>query len=288
MVSVDILNERASAEKEIVDSIRDLFTLKITLPLGNPNFKLIHTNQFVFLDLPEGIFELANFSTIAEAMNSTYNRWTDYQVNRWYIEAVTINNDGNKATMELTLNPFPSSLVNYKDNFNTMVNAYRDAISQKNNNNNNNNSSTNNKTKLPGGEGKYIDNLVKKIVGNETDLLKRAKLIYNHLRNYLKYSYYSNSKFSSAEKAYKHKKLNCADTSRVNASMLRSAGVKCYVVHTTNHYYTIVKINGKLYASDPLGVSTKHAFNTHYTVNGWRKFKGKSDYNKVCGDNPCS
>ena len=285
MVSVDILNERASAEKEIVDSIRDLFTLKITLPLGNPNFKLLHTNQFVFLDLPDDIFELANFSTIAEAMNSTYNRWSGYKVNRWYIEDVNIKNDGNKAIMELTLNPFPSSLITYKDNLKTMETAYRDAINQQNNSNNN---PSNTKTKLQGGEGKYIDNLTKKIVGNETDLLKRAKLIYNHLRSYLKYSYYYNSKFSSAEKAYKHKKLNCADTSRVNASMLRSAGVNCSVVHTKNHYYTVVKINGKMYASDPLGVPTKHAFNTHYTVNGWRKFKGKSDYNKVCGDNPCS
>ena len=175
MVSVDILNERASAEKEIVDSIRDLFTLKITLPLGNPNFKLLHTNQFVFLDLPDHIFELANFSTIAEAMNSTYNRWSGYKVNRWYIEDVNIKNDGNKAIMELTLNPFPSSLINYKDNLKTMETAYRDAINQQNNSNNNN-SSTNTKTKLPGGEGKYIDNLTKKIVGNETDLLTRAKL----------------------------------------------------------------------------------------------------------------
>lgn len=52
------------AKEKITESIRDLYTAKITLPLGNPNLKLVHTNQFLFTELPTGVFELDNFEEI--------------------------------------------------------------------------------------------------------------------------------------------------------------------------------------------------------------------------------
>ena len=48
--------EKAKAKEQIVNSIRDLYSAKITLPLGNPNLKLVHTNQFLFTELPTDVF----------------------------------------------------------------------------------------------------------------------------------------------------------------------------------------------------------------------------------------
>ena len=46
MAEIDVTNPstKAEAEKLITESIRDLLTLKINLPLGNPAFKYVHTN----------------------------------------------------------------------------------------------------------------------------------------------------------------------------------------------------------------------------------------------------
>ena len=132
MVNLDLNNERAEATKKIVESVRDLYSLKITLPLGNPNLKLVHTNQFLFTELPTEVFELANMATISQALNSTYSRYSGYEVNRWYIEGCTITNNGKDAKMELDLNPFASNLINYKEDKNSFLQAYNDAFNKDN------------------------------------------------------------------------------------------------------------------------------------------------------------
>jgi len=127
-----------------------------------------------------------------------------------------------------------------------------------------------------GGEGETIDNLVKKIIGNETDDLKKAKLIHAWLKKNLNYSGYSCSKYSSPEDCLKHKKaLNCADTSRLTRAMMSSAGLNAQVVHGPNHFWTIITIKGKEYASD--ATSNQRDFNEV-----WKNLK----YSKKNGNNP--
>ena len=191
--------EKAKAREQLVDSIRDLYSAKITLPLGNPNLKLVHTNQFLFTELPTGVFELANFDAMAKALNSTYSRFSGYTLNRWYIEAVTITNDGSTAKMELELNPFASNVIKFRDEKNSFREAYTNATTSSSSASSSNNSSSKTKIKsvktanstLKGGEGKLIDGLVKKIVGSETDELKKAKLIHDWLKKNVRYSYYT-------------------------------------------------------------------------------------------------
>lgn len=127
-----------------------------------------------------------------------------------------------------------------------------------------------------GGEGETIDNLVKKIIGNETDDLKKAKLIHKWLVENLTYSGYSCSKYQTADDCLKHKKaLNCADTSRLTRAMMSSAGLNAEVVHGPNHFWTIVTINGKEYASD--ATSSSRGFNEV-----WKNLS----YSKKNGQNP--
>lgn len=254
-MSVAVNSEKQSAKDEITKSVRDLLNVTITLPLGNPNLKLVHTNQFIFTELPTDFFELANMSAIAKALNSTDSRYSGYQVNRWYIEKVKIRKKvTGEGSMELSVNPFASSLRQYRDNKHSMEKTYTDTMNKTNTTaNKTNNKKVKSVTKVnnvAGGQGKYIDNLVKKVVGNTTDDLKKAKKIHSHLQSYLTYRGYRDSLYHSAEKAYKAKRINCADTSILTRAMFLSAGLDAYITHLGCHYFTIVRANGKLHCSD--------------------------------------
>ena len=295
---------KAEALKKITEHNRDYLSLNLTIPLGSNALKNVHTNQWLFTNLPKE-FDLANWTIIANALNSSTNRYSGYIKNRWYIDGVDINVEvGGKAEMKLSLNAFASSIQSYADNFKDMKKAYTSAKSKKNKTTGKSSNKNKNKTKavkkknskntsLKGGEGKFIDDLVKKICGHETDDLKKAKLIHEHLRKKERYSYYECTKYSTPKKCYENiKHLNCADMSRLTASMMRSAGIDCYVVHSTCHFYTVLKIGGKLYCSDNASSnSTGRQFNYYWQGSSCHsgytaKFKGKSSYYAKCGKVP--
>lgn len=124
-----------------------------------------------------------------------------------------------------------------------------------------------------GGEGEEIDSLVRKIVGNETDQLRRAKLVHKWLQDNVRYSGYECTHHNTPEECLKHKgALNCADTARLTRSMMASAGLTCYVVHrshTNGHFWTLININGKIYASDQTGSGSP--WNTIWYADGDRR-----------------
>jgi hypothetical protein len=123
---------------------------------------------------------------------------------------------------------------------------------------------------LAGGEGKTIDDLVKKIVGNETNELKKCQLIHDWLKENVQYSSYECSNYHSAEECLNNcGHLNCADTARLTRAMMASAGLNCYVVHRTyngGHFWTVIEIDGKKYASDQTGSGSD--FNTVWKADG--------------------
>ena len=248
----------AQSLEEITDSVRDLSNLKITLPLGNPSLKYVHTNQFLWTDLPKE-FRLANFKIISKALNGKDSRWSGYEVNRWYIENTTIKNDGTNFDIELDVNPFASSLRDYHDGKKELEKAYIDNLNKgkSNTKKNNNTVKSVNSSPLKGGEGKVIDDLVKRIVGNTTDDLAKAKLVHQWLKDNVRYSSYECTNYWSAEACYNNRgHLNCADTARLTRAMMSSAGLDAWVVHRNSnngHFWTLIKINGQIYASDQTG-----------------------------------
>ena len=81
--------------------------------------------------------------------------------------------------------------------------------------------------------------------------------------------------------------MNCADTARLTASMMRSAGLKCYIVHRTyngGHFWTIIEINGKKYASDQTGNGS--AWNTVWAKSGRVKVSNGGSYSRKNGKVP--
>ena len=288
---------KAEALKKIVEHNRDYLKLDVTLPLGDTALKNVHTNQWLFTNLPSE-FELVNWTIIAKQLNSNVNRYEGYVKNRWYIDSVTVDVDASgKAEMNLGLNAFASSLSKFADDFQSAEEAYKNATTKKKTTsatkNTTNAVTTGDNTTVKGGEGKYIDDIVKTVVGNETDPLKKAKLIHEHIRSKQTYSYYECSKYDSPETCYKNlSNINCADMSRLTASMMRSAGITCYVVHSTCHFYTVLEINGQLYCSDNASSSSSGREFNHY----WQgsschsgstvSFNGTSSFDSKCGNNP--
>lgn len=107
---------------------------------------------------------------------------------------------------------------------------------------------------LAGGEGATIDELVKQIVGSETNDLAKAKKIHEWLRQNVIYSSYECTHYNTPEKCLENKShLNCADTARLTRALMASAGLTCYVVHGPYHFWVMIEIDGKKYASDQTG-----------------------------------
>lgn len=137
------------------------------------------------------------------------------------------------------------------------------------------NVSSSSSSSATGGQGEDIDAKVKEIIGNETDDYQKMVLIHEWLRENNNYASYECSCKSSASECLKSLKNNCADTSLLSCAMYRSAGLEAQVVHGPNHFWTIIIIDGKEYASD----ATSHQRKINQV---WKGLK----YSKKCGDKP--
>lgn len=139
--------------------------------------------------------------------------------------------------------------------------------------------STSSTSTVSGGEGDDIDSKVQEIIGSETDDYKKMVLIHEWLRKNNNYSYYTCSKKSSASECLKSLHNNCADTARLTRAMMSSAGLQAEVVHyyaaVNGHFWTVITINGKEYASD----ATSHNRKIDQVWKGYH-------YTKKCGKNP--
>lgn len=304
MVNIAINNEKAAAREAMVNSVRDLLSLKIKIPLGNPNLKLVHTNQFLWTNLPSK-FELANFEEIAKHMNSTSSRWSGYTVNRWYIETSTIDNNGKDFTMSLDVNPFASSLQKYRDDRLNFIKAYDDAV------NSNNSSSSNNKGKTVKSVNSKTTSVPKRTDGatdcstsmkiacntswspiskqiNKVES-KRAmgaigrkgtnyekfvrgltpKKAYKKLAKKFKYHFYYDNNYKCVEDSFRNiHHLNCGDASRLLKACMDVLDQPCVIYCCPGHYCNGVLINGKWKTVDLCYQSGRRP---EYQTAGWNK-----------------
>ena len=265
-----VYQEKAEAVKKIVESVRSLETLKITLPLGNPSLRFVHTNQFLFTELPEDFFKLANMDEISKALDSTYSRNSGYQLNRWYIEGLTITNDKSSFNMELELNPFASTLNKYHDDEVSFEKAFKDAQPKTTNTNKSNVKSTSTGVKLKDVKGfsksdnEYIKKVVRKALkkrNNPTNPILIAYAIFEYYRDnhvYSKYDCMVKMRAGGFEKTWKADRHNCGDGASTLVAMFRCAGLDADIMHKPGHFYVRLKINGEKYYCDQSGASGAH------------------------------
>lgn len=119
------------AIKEYSKSVRSLMKFSIKVPLNSPFFKYLHTNSFLFTDLPEQ-FALVNLPKIYKNLaNYSVNRGVPYVKNRWYIEAIKIKHDGKGLWADITLNAFPSDQSSFQSAIDSYISAYDNAFNKK-------------------------------------------------------------------------------------------------------------------------------------------------------------
>ena len=127
---------------EMSKSVRNLLSFEVKLPLNHPMFKELHTNMFLWTQLPSE-FKLGNLAEIFKFMGSwRQNRGFSYVENRWYIEKNTIKCDSNGLFATLTLNAFPSSYSHYASAFRDYSKAYDQAFRQQQETTDNNSGSS--------------------------------------------------------------------------------------------------------------------------------------------------
>lgn len=269
-------------------SVRDLLSFEIELPLNNPIFKNLHTNQMLWTELPKE-FKLTNLEKIFKILPSyKVNRGVPYQENRWYVEKVVIKHDGKGPIAKITVNPFPSSYSVYSNAVKGYAEAYDQAFKQ---NTTNNNTTTSTSTPSDGTLAKstgntQLDNLIKGWISGKTTDLDKAIAIHNGLKSYgVKYSYYpnfpkSNGSISVAfQKA--HAGLNCGDTSVLTVGSMRAAGLESYIGFRCDHehFFTVIVINGTKYYSDLTANSGQYSQRAWNST--WQQNKCHSKYTGI-------
>ena len=178
--------EAKKSLEQITKSMRSLLTVKVTLPLNNPNLKLLHTNMFIYLPLPSD-FLIENFEVIAKALNSSDSRYSGYVKDRWYVEGIHTKDDGKTQKMELTLNPFATSHTSYKEDYLNLVKAYSDAVN--NQNKSTSTSKSTQKTKLISKSNKTTIQQAINEVGKLMEKKKYKRYTFSDYTNFVKHGY---------------------------------------------------------------------------------------------------
>lgn len=290
--AVSELQTYEKALQEVSKSIRDLLTFELKLPLNNPLFKELHTNQMLFTELPTD-FKLGNLEKIFKIMPSfKVNRGVSYQENKWYIEKIVTTRDSKGLFAKLTLNPFPSSYSVYANAVQGYVDAYNQATNSSSNITTsgglslsssgiglgtallgNDCTSTNSMAAMGGGRygnsghGKNFDSAAKKgyaVQGANYYTWARqysnVKDLLHALASKYRYSGYSNNR-TCPQKMFNAGTLygNCYDACRLVKVCCDACGFPCVIIvgsiYDGGHGWNAVKWNGTWYTFDLTYVS---------------------------------
>lgn len=288
-----VVDENATYEKAIQEmskSVRGLLSFEFKVPLNNPVFKHLHTNMMIWTELPT-TFNLENLEKVFKIL-PTYkvNRGVSYMVNRWYVEDVKINGDGNGAFATIKVNPFPSDYSSYSNAVKGYVDAYNQAFRQQTNTGGSSSSSSggvgqarlgNDRSETGtmacatgryrgrAGDNENFDNCAKKGYAQE------GKAYYNWARQYktpielakalanrFSYSYYYNNQ-KSVDTCHNNGgtiHCNCYDASRLVKCCFDACGFDAVVItgsiYQGGHGWNAVKHNGRWYSFDLCYAST--------------------------------
>ena len=255
---VDEVATYNKALEELSKSVRDLLSFEIKLPLNHTMFKEMHTNQFLWTELPRE-FKLGNLAEIFKIMASyKQNRGVSYVENRWYIEKMVVKCDSNGVFATLTLNVFPSSYSVYSNALKGYRDAYDQAFKQQEAQKTENSGGTSG-----GGEGlrwstgvPELDNLISNAIAGKTSDVDKARAIHNALKDAgIMYSYYYNFHHSKTYQRWNAKDgpgLNCGDAAALVAEAMKAAGLHAVVQLRCdeNHFFCLITCHDGNHFSD--------------------------------------
>ena len=277
-----INKEKKEALEAMTDQIRDLLSVSIKFPVGNLAFKHLHTNMFLWTELPDNLLnkmKLSNFAKIGNAMRGSYTRYSGYSLDRWYVEEVTITNDSSKFEFDVKVNPFPSSLSSYSKAVRDAINTYSQATNVNNSSNSALNSNSTNNVAVPKRTDGATDcstsmkiacNTSWAPIGEQVNKVesKRAmgkigregtnyekfvrgltpKQAYKKLAsriNYSNYEGYYDNRHNCADETFLKRNHNCGDAARLLKACMDVLDQPCVIYCVPGHYMNGVLINGK-------------------------------------------
>lgn len=136
-----------------------------------------------------------------------------------------------------------------------------------------------------GGESQDVNQLAAQICNGITKPYDKMVAIHNYLKDHIDYDSHECSRYKSASDCLKHlNDLNCADTSRLTRAVMSAAGLDAQVVHGDYHFWTVITIDGKEYASD--AVSAYHDIGDVWKPSGTSHYNDGGPYYDKCGKNP--
>lgn len=104
---------------------------------------------------------------------------------------------------------------------------------------------------IVGGESEDINQLAQQICQGKNSEMDKLQAIHQWLTSNITYDSYTCSHYKEPTKCLQNKgHLNCADTANLSRAIYSAAGLNAEVVHGDYHFWTVVTINGKEYASD--------------------------------------
>lgn len=281
-----VVDEAATYNKaleELSKSVRDLLSFEIKLPLNHPMFKEMHTNQFLWTELPRE-FKLGNLSEIFKIMASyKQNRGVSYVENRWYIEKMVVKCDSNGLFATLSLNVFPSPYSVYSNALKGYRDAYDQAFKQQEAQKTENSGGSSTSGGLRWSTGvPELDNLISKAIAGKDNDWDKARAIHNGLRDAgIMYRYYYDFDYSNTSQRWRAKDgpgLNCGDTAALTAEAMKAGGLDAYVSLCPGHYICIINLYDEYAVSDLTANSgnySRREFNASY---GNARCRNKVDY----------
>ena len=281
------VDEVATYQKSLdkmAESVRGLLSFEIKLPLNHTMFKELHTNQFLWTQLPPE-FKLVNLEKIFKILPSyKVNRGVSYVENRWYVEKIVTKMDSSGLFATITLNPFPSSYSVYSNAVKGYLDAYNQAFKQQDTTTTGTSSSggtgqprlgrdstdTNSMRCKSGGyygnagTGENFDSCAQKGYAQQDRKYYEWARKYNDpislakaLAKRFSYEGYSGNKDANAEVTHNNGGTiycNCYDACRLVKCCFDAAGLDCVVITGTiygyGHGWNAVKYNGSWYSFD--------------------------------------
>lgn len=102
-----------------------------------------------------------------------------------------------------------------------------------------------------------VKELVNQVCQGITDPYQKMVAIHNYLKDRITYNYHCCRRYNGPKECLQHMDdLNCADTTTLTVACMLAAGLDAVAVHGDFHFWTVITINGKEYASD--AVSAYH------------------------------
>lgn len=277
------------AVAEYSKSVRSLMKFSIKIPLNDPIYKFLHTNSFLFTDLPEK-FALINLPKIYKNLASyKVSRGVPYVKNRWYIEQVKIKQDNKGLFADVTLNAFPSDLSSFSSAMKGYISAYDSAFKSTSNTTTTNGTTNTTSSNIPartdgktdcsaayslsyvhtgstgnparvktpsandygkiGREGTNYANFVKGCSSPREVYKKLSNAGWNGSSRYRRFNDESVGS-SCVEGVFKQGYANCAGLAKLLKACMDVCGFKCAVAHVQEHYMNVVEINGKWESCD--------------------------------------